>query len=236
MSSGAEGVQDHVEFLGRISDSDKAGFYKSLSVYVAPQTGGESFGIVLAEAMAAGCPLVASDLQAFKDVSCNGACAELFPSSDPGKLAEAVCTVLKDDARRSSMVRAGMARSDDFDWATVTDDILSLFMMALPVPGRRPAHPYCASVCRCESIESLRLKTQHITVRRNMSGHSKWATTKNKKAAIDAKRGKLFAKLIKNIEIAARLAAGTLTGILHCMMRSLRRRRVLYQLTTLPVQ
>ena len=85
------------------------------------------FGIVLAEAMAAGCPLVASDLQAFKDVSCNGACAELFPSSDPGKLAEAVCTVLKDDARRSSMVRAGMARSDDFDWATVTDDILSLY-------------------------------------------------------------------------------------------------------------
>ena len=94
---------------------------------MAPQTGGESFGIVLAEAMAAGCPLVASDLQAFKDVSCNGACAELFPSSDSGKLAEAVCTVLKDDARRSSMVRAGMARSDDFDWATVTDDILSLY-------------------------------------------------------------------------------------------------------------
>ena len=127
LGSGGDGLREHVEFLGRISDSDKAGFYKSLSVYVAPQTGGESFGIVLAEAMAAGCPLVASDLQAFKDVSCNGACAELFPSSDPGKLAEAVCTVLKDDARRSSMVRAGMARSDDFDWATVTDDILSLY-------------------------------------------------------------------------------------------------------------
>lgn len=45
-----------------------------------------------------------------------------------------------------------------------------------------------------------------------MSGHSKWATTKHKKAAIDAKRGKLFAKLIKNIEIAARLGGGDPDG------------------------
>ena len=45
-----------------------------------------------------------------------------------------------------------------------------------------------------------------------MSGHSKWATTKHKKAAIDAKRGKLFAKLIKNIEVAARQGGGDVTG------------------------
>ena len=45
-----------------------------------------------------------------------------------------------------------------------------------------------------------------------MSGHSKWATTKHKKAAIDAKRGKLFAKLIKNIEVAARIGGGDLAG------------------------
>ena len=51
-----------------------------------------------------------------------------------------------------------------------------------------------------------------------MSGHSKWATTKHKKAAIDAKRGKLFAKLIKNIEIAARLGGGDPDGKLHLLM------------------
>ena len=45
-----------------------------------------------------------------------------------------------------------------------------------------------------------------------MSGHSKWATTKHKKAVIDAKRGKLFAKLIKNIEVAARMGGGDLAG------------------------
>src|SRR5436309_11619331 len=45
-----------------------------------------------------------------------------------------------------------------------------------------------------------------------MSGHSKWATTKHKKAAIDAKRGKLFAKLIKNIEVAARTGGGDVAG------------------------
>ena len=51
-----------------------------------------------------------------------------------------------------------------------------------------------------------------------MSGHSKWATTKHKKAAIDAKRGKLFAKLIKNIEIAARLGGGDPDGKLQLLL------------------
>ena len=51
-----KGLRERFEFLGRVSDADKARFYRSLSMYVAPQTGGESFGIVLAEAMAAGCP------------------------------------------------------------------------------------------------------------------------------------------------------------------------------------
>src|SRR5580700_4126551 len=45
-----------------------------------------------------------------------------------------------------------------------------------------------------------------------MSGHSKWATTKQKKAAVDARRGKLFAKLIKNVEVAARSGGGDLAG------------------------
>ena len=48
-----------------------------------------------------------------------------------------------------------------------------------------------------------------------MSGHSKWATTKHKKAVIDAKRGKLFAKMIKNIEVAARTGGGVCAGLRH---------------------
>lgn len=62
-----------LRIIGRVSDADKARFYRSLSMYVAPQTGGESFGIVLAEAMAAGCPVIASDLDAFRAVTEEGA-------------------------------------------------------------------------------------------------------------------------------------------------------------------
>ena len=65
-----------------------------------------------------------------------------------------------------------------------------------------------------------------------MSGHSKWATTKHKKAAIDAKRGKLFAKLIKNIEVAARTGGGDPTGTRRCTTRFRRRARTRYRWTT----
>ena len=59
-------------------------------------------------------------------------------------------------------------------------------------------------------------KTRQDTDGKSMSGHSKWATTKHKKAAIDAKRGKLFAKLIKNIEVAARTGSAPLTMVNSC--------------------
>ena len=58
-----------------------------------------------------------------------------------------------------------------------------------------------------------------------MSGHSKWATTKHKKAAVDARRGKLFAKLIKNVEVAARTGGSDPTAIRPCMTRCRRPRR-----------
>ncbi len=109
-----------------------------------PQTGGRA-GIVLAEAMAADAPLWRRILQAFKDVSCNDACRA--PQQRSRKTAEAVCTVLKDDARRSSMVRAGMARSDDFDWATVTDDS----SYGLAGTGQAAGTSACASVFRAKA-------------------------------------------------------------------------------------
>src|SRR5699024_2780071 len=73
---------DRVEFLGGVSDADKAALLSSVDVYVAPQTGGESFGIVLVEAMSAGAMVVASDLGAFRRVLDEGRAGALFRTGD----------------------------------------------------------------------------------------------------------------------------------------------------------
>lgn len=124
-------VLDHVEFLGRISDEDKARFYRSLTVYVAPQTGGESFGIVLAEAMASGCPIVASDLDAFCDVTEDGVSAQLFANRDAQACAQAIDMLLANPSLRDSLAQAGLKRSKDFDWDTVVTRVVEVYRKAL---------------------------------------------------------------------------------------------------------
>ncbi|WP_024464489.1 glycosyltransferase family 4 protein [Bifidobacterium subtile] len=121
----------HCELLGRISDEEKARFYRSLSVYVAPQTGGESFGIVLAEAMAASCPVVASDLDAFRAVAANGDAAALFENGVGEDCARSVCEVLADSSLRERLRSRGSQRSRQYDWASVADRVLEVYARAL---------------------------------------------------------------------------------------------------------
>ncbi len=124
-------LQRHFEFLGRIDDDSKASFYRSLDIYVAPQTGGESFGIVLAEAMAASCAVVASDLEAFVDVTHNGAEAALFQNGDAHDCAETIVELLEDEERRNALAQAGSDRARDFDWSAVVDQVLAVYNEAL---------------------------------------------------------------------------------------------------------
>ena len=126
-----KGLRDRFEFLGRVSDADKARFYRSLSMYVAPQTGGESFGIVLAEAMAAGCPVIASDLDAFRAVTEEGSSAALFVNRDANDCARRMTELIEDPARRQSLSQAGSIRSRSFDWNTVVDEVLEVYAKAL---------------------------------------------------------------------------------------------------------
>ena len=79
-------------------------------MFCAPNTGGESFGIVLAEAMAAGAPIVASDLDAFRQVLRGGEAGELFATGDPADLAQAAGRLLDDPARRAALSAAASAR------------------------------------------------------------------------------------------------------------------------------
>ena len=116
-----------VTFLGLISDEEKAHLLVDADLYVAPHLGGESFGIVLIEAMAAGTAVVASDLPAFRRVLEEGASGVLFERGNAPALAAAVIDLLQDPQRRAALVQAGRRRVRDFDWATVVDDVLAVY-------------------------------------------------------------------------------------------------------------
>ncbi|WP_346426900.1 glycosyltransferase family 4 protein [Streptomyces sp. V2] len=120
-------LRARVEFLGMVSDEDKARLLRSIDLYVAPNTGGESFGIILVEAMSAGAPVLASDLDAFAQVLDQGAAGELFANEDADALAEAAIRLLGDPARRAELRERGSAHVRRFDWSVVAADILSVY-------------------------------------------------------------------------------------------------------------
>lgn len=128
---------DSVIFLGGVSDEDKAAMLASATCYVAPQTGGESFGIVLVEAMAAGTRVIASDITAFSDVLGQGAYGALFRNEDSADLARVIIETLTDDEGARARCRAASARVGRYDWSAVTDEILDVYDMALSASHTR---------------------------------------------------------------------------------------------------
>ncbi|MCH1447585.1 MAG: glycosyltransferase family 4 protein, partial [Candidatus Nanopelagicales bacterium] len=120
-------VASAVRFLGAVTDERKQELLREVQVYVAPHTGGESFGIVLVEAMAAGSCVVASDIPAFRHVLEDGKSGRLFTAKDPKALADAVLSVLADDAARRALVSRGFPRAAQYDWDTVIDDVLAVY-------------------------------------------------------------------------------------------------------------
>lgn len=115
------------EFLGGVSDADKAALLSSVDLYVAPHLGGESFGIVLVEAMASGAPVLASDLTAFANVLDHGVAGELFPTGDATALADRIVWLLGDQARRETLRAAGHSRAQVFDWSGVAERIMAVY-------------------------------------------------------------------------------------------------------------
>jgi phosphatidylinositol alpha-mannosyltransferase len=130
-----------VEFLGRVSDEEKAQLYRTADVYVSPATGGESFGIVLLEAMAAGTPIVASDIHGYKGVLRRGREGLLVPPREPKELAAAIARLLRDDELRTEMGLAGTTRAQEFSWERVTakvDDFYTLVIRRLAARNELP--------------------------------------------------------------------------------------------------
>jgi phosphatidylinositol alpha-mannosyltransferase len=120
-----------VTVLGQVSDADKARAFRSVDVFVAPNTGGESFGIILLEAMAAGTPIVASDLDAFRRVLDDGAAGQLATVGDAESLAHGIVTLLDSPARRDLLRERGCALVQRYDWSVVATEIVHVYETAI---------------------------------------------------------------------------------------------------------
>jgi phosphatidylinositol alpha-mannosyltransferase len=126
-----------ITFLGLVDEEHKARMLRSVDVYVAPNTGGESFGMILTEAMAAGTPVVASDLDAFRRVL-DGS-GELFPVDDAVELANTIGALLDDPARRAEQVARASTVVAAYDWPVVAKRVLEVYHFAIQAaPRSRP--------------------------------------------------------------------------------------------------
>ena len=140
------GLAERITFLGMVSEEDKARMLRSVDVYVAPNTGGESFGMILTEAMAAGAPVVASDLDAFRRVLDGGRAGELFPVGNADALASTLAGLLDDPDRRASLASAATEAVAVFDWPVVAQRVLEVYHLAIEAtPPVAPAKPEISS-------------------------------------------------------------------------------------------
>jgi phosphatidyl-myo-inositol alpha-mannosyltransferase len=140
---------DDILFLGQQPDDVMPSLYRSAQVFCSPAIGGESFGIVLLEAMAAGVPVVASDIEGYRDVISNGKQGLLVPPRNEQALADGICRLLQDNVLRGEMGDAGQAWAHHFAWPQVAQRILHFYgerarisevespaLAGLLVPGR----------------------------------------------------------------------------------------------------
>jgi phosphatidyl-myo-inositol alpha-mannosyltransferase len=122
-----------VHALGKVSEREKAAELRRADVLCAPSLGGESFGMVLTEAFAAGTPVVASDIAGYRDVVRDGRDGLLAPRGDARALAEALRVLALDPARRARMAVAARERAERFAWPHVAAEVLEVYEQALAV-------------------------------------------------------------------------------------------------------
>ncbi len=123
-------LQD-VVFVGSVSDEEKARYYKSADIYCSPATGGESFGIVLLEAMAAGKPIVASSIEGYASVITHGKDGLLAPPKNDEALAEAIAALLKDPGLRRTLIANAERKADEFRWERVARRVMDYYVTCL---------------------------------------------------------------------------------------------------------
>jgi phosphatidylinositol alpha-mannosyltransferase len=130
-------LHGRVEYLGRVSEPDKARMLRSVDVYVAPNTGGESFGMILTEAMAAGAAIAASDLDAFRRVLDGGRAGALFRTGDATALTAVLGDLLDDPERRARLSACARTVVTAFDWPSVATRVLEVYATAIEATDGR---------------------------------------------------------------------------------------------------
>ncbi|MEV4284649.1 glycosyltransferase family 4 protein [Nonomuraea bangladeshensis] len=118
---------DRVTVLGMVSEADKIRAYHSVDVFCAPNTRGESFGIVLAEAMASGATVLASDIPAFRKVLGDGQAGALFANGDSASLAREAGALLDAPERRAKLAEEALVAVRKYDWSTVARDVVRVY-------------------------------------------------------------------------------------------------------------
>lgn len=129
-------LAERIDLLGPVDEETKAAALRSVAVFCAPHRGGESFGMVLTEAMAAGTPVVAADLESFRAVLDDGRAGAPFPPGDDAALAAALSGLLDDDTARARLAAAGRERVQRYDWPVVAGDVLRVYRAAIAAAPR----------------------------------------------------------------------------------------------------
>ena len=132
---GEKAIED-VVFTGYVSDEDLIRYYRCADVFCAPATGRESFGIVLLEAMAAGKPVVASDIGGYSRVVAHGVDGLLVPPKDKDQLAQAILTLLANPSLRGEMGVKGRQKAERYGWEGIAQQTMDYYLEVLASNGK----------------------------------------------------------------------------------------------------
>ena len=125
-----------VEFVGRVSYEELPRYYASADIFCSPATGAESFGIVLLEAMAAGKPVIASDIEGYRGVMTNGEQGLLVPKKDSDALANALGKLASDPELRQRLGTKGTKTSEGYRWEVVSRQVENYYNTCLQAANR----------------------------------------------------------------------------------------------------
>lgn len=125
------GLRGDVTFVGRVPDTEVPRWFRTADLYLAPATGGESFGIVLLEAMAAGTPVIASDIPGYRTSVHDGRNGRLVPPGKPAEFARAAEELLANDRLRASLVTQASTEVERYDWDRVAREVREVYGRAV---------------------------------------------------------------------------------------------------------
>jgi phosphatidylinositol alpha-mannosyltransferase len=148
--------------LGKCSDADKRRVLEQADMLCAPSLGGESFGMVLTEAFAAGTPVVASDIAGYRDVVTHGVDGVLVPRGDPSRLAEVLRDLALDDARRAALAVAATASAQRYAWPRVAAEVLDAYGDAIAMPAPEGARARAATRLGLAPADGVRVPAMRL--------------------------------------------------------------------------